>query len=446
MSHNIQTYNVVHDFANGHYLGAATAPSGSAAKLPDPLWAQDSFELVLTCYENQLPAATPVYSNFDQATGVYLYVKLADTDDTPTTLDAAGVISATLGTAVSCVATNATNLFTDVAHGLVDNDRVRIGGTVVPTGITAATTYYVISATTDTFQVSATLGGAAVTFSDDGTAVTYQFAWYNIVTFTVDKNDLLEDYAGSAQCLLYAEISTATRQRTVAQRIYITDENGDDTASLNAAEVNGWTTLISTKYTAVPTDTNTLAMSDTSDMAVGYPLEYTIGGTKYYGIVKSISADTSIDVYGASLSGTLTKLRVGSPARVGRIIEFIDSTYADGVEAALLDVDMDTARVWTGPDACVVRIQPYHKTADTYVAGAEPIVNFNIGGAGVCSDNTNGGVEVSTAKTWYTSTDVGISTTYYKLDSGEAYEIACTQAGTNGDAAYLTMIATYVIV
>ncbi len=74
----------------------------------------------------------------------------------------------------ACTATNATNLFTDAGHGLVDTDRVKIQGTTVPTGINADTIYYVVTGTTDTFQVSLTSGGAAVTFSDDGTSVTYK--------------------------------------------------------------------------------------------------------------------------------------------------------------------------------------------------------------------------------------------------------------------------------
>lgn len=74
----------------------------------------------------------------------------------------------------ACTPANATNNFTDNAHGLSDDDRVEFGGSVAPTGITFGTIYYIVNSTTNTFEVSATSGGATVTFSDDGTSVTYQ--------------------------------------------------------------------------------------------------------------------------------------------------------------------------------------------------------------------------------------------------------------------------------
>ena len=75
--------------------------------------------------------------------------------------------------AVACVATNATNLFTDVAHGLENNDRVRMKGTALPAELDTETIHHIVNKTADTFQVALTQGGAAVTFTDDGTSVTY---------------------------------------------------------------------------------------------------------------------------------------------------------------------------------------------------------------------------------------------------------------------------------
>ena len=66
--------------------------------------------------------------------------------------------------------TNATNLFNDVAHGLVAGQCITIKvQTTIPTGLTAGLYYYVISVLDDSFQVALTPGGSAVTFSDDGT-------------------------------------------------------------------------------------------------------------------------------------------------------------------------------------------------------------------------------------------------------------------------------------
>jgi hypothetical protein len=64
------------------------------------------------------------------------------------------------------------DLFTCDAHGYANADRVVFwdlgAGSVLPTGITEGTIYWVISVSGDTFQVSTTQGGAAVTLTSDG--------------------------------------------------------------------------------------------------------------------------------------------------------------------------------------------------------------------------------------------------------------------------------------
>jgi hypothetical protein len=52
------------------------------------------------------------------------------------------------------------------AHGLSNGTAVVLSTTgALPTGLAAATTYYVVNATTNTFELSATKGGAAITTS-----------------------------------------------------------------------------------------------------------------------------------------------------------------------------------------------------------------------------------------------------------------------------------------
>ena len=67
--------------------------------------------------------------------------------------------------------TFATNRIDDVAHGLSDNDVIRMTTSAgdLPNGFVVDTDYYVINETNDDYQVSLTQGGAAVTISDDGT-------------------------------------------------------------------------------------------------------------------------------------------------------------------------------------------------------------------------------------------------------------------------------------
>lgn len=64
---------------------------------------------------------------------------------------------------------------TSTAHGLVAGQPVRFSNTggALPTGLTAGTTYYVISTslTANTFQVSATPGGTAIATTGAGTGV-----------------------------------------------------------------------------------------------------------------------------------------------------------------------------------------------------------------------------------------------------------------------------------
>ena len=55
--------------------------------------------------------------------------------------------------------------------GWANGDRIQFTGTALPTGITAATDYYVVNVTASTLQISTTYNGPAFDFTDTGTAV-----------------------------------------------------------------------------------------------------------------------------------------------------------------------------------------------------------------------------------------------------------------------------------
>jgi hypothetical protein len=76
--------------------------------------------------------------------------------------------------AIACTADFTTDFFTAASHGMSDNDRVRIGGTAVPTGVNGDLIYHVVNSTASTFQISLTQGGSAVDFSSNGTSVTFK--------------------------------------------------------------------------------------------------------------------------------------------------------------------------------------------------------------------------------------------------------------------------------
>jgi hypothetical protein len=77
-----------------------------------------------------------------------------------------GLFSRQIGTAQ-----NSGDTITITGHGYSNDDKVVIQPGTAPTGLTAATTYYVISATSNTFQLAATLGGSAIAISADATNV-----------------------------------------------------------------------------------------------------------------------------------------------------------------------------------------------------------------------------------------------------------------------------------
>lgn len=95
--------------------------------------------------------------------------------------------------AVTCTASASTDRFTAVAHGLPAGRPVRFaasGGGALPTGVVAATTYYVRDITADTFKVAATLGGAVINLTTNSTApITFQ----DCVTFASTAHPLAEN-------------------------------------------------------------------------------------------------------------------------------------------------------------------------------------------------------------------------------------------------------------
>lgn len=74
------------------------------------------------------------------------------------------------GTAVGTFTVDtATDIITSTSHGLIDGTIVHVASTTtLPTGLSANTVYYVISATSSTFKLSLTSGGGAIDISSTG--------------------------------------------------------------------------------------------------------------------------------------------------------------------------------------------------------------------------------------------------------------------------------------
>jgi hypothetical protein len=87
------------------------------------------------------------------------------------------VLNHNLGSLSANFTANATtNVLTSAGHNLHNGDPVTVASTTtLPGGLSAGTTYYVISVTTDTFQLAATPGGSAIDLTTTGTG-THSFA------------------------------------------------------------------------------------------------------------------------------------------------------------------------------------------------------------------------------------------------------------------------------
>lgn len=71
------------------------------------------------------------------------------------------------------------DVLTSPGHGLANNDQVRvmaIPGATLPTGLSAGTTYFVISVSGDTFSLSTTQGGSAIDITAAGAGLIAKIA------------------------------------------------------------------------------------------------------------------------------------------------------------------------------------------------------------------------------------------------------------------------------
>lgn len=124
------------------------------------------------------PAAVQALVNANAAGNANDFVNL-----TQVTYDFANVIVTTFDAATSVDVAN--DIITTVAHGYSLNDTLvfSTGGTL-PTGISAATAYYVVTKTNDTYQISATRGGGVLNITGTGTGtITAKSNLFGIVSF-----------------------------------------------------------------------------------------------------------------------------------------------------------------------------------------------------------------------------------------------------------------------
>lgn len=147
-------------------------------------------------------------------------------------------------------------VFTQTAHGLVLNDQVVFSTTgALPTGLTAGTTYYVISGglTADEFQVSATEGGTAITTTGSQSGVhtmvkTNRMTCMYVAikeasgeTFLDDRNGNLVGTAGGTGTINYATGAYAVTFNAVTSGAVTADYYVEKSTSTGILDFSGST-------------------------------------------------------------------------------------------------------------------------------------------------------------------------------------------------------------
>ena len=268
----------------------------------------------------------------------------------------------------------------------------------------------------------------------------------------------LTDVADSVLDLMddYVDALSPTTSLTGAEKLYCLQSGTAltttiaDIASHAAAEVaeQPWTLVAGSKYTATPASTSTITMSDTSDFTIGTPVKYVYNGATYYGIVTAINANALLTIAGATLAtgggaNDLTALYAGTPERVVNVEYFVGTAYGGAVQDIFSAVTYERHK-WQHADAYLVAFGATNGVADTGVA--QPKVNVKVAGNLVSTSDSNKGISVSaTPGTWTDNTAVDISTTNYDIARGDAIDIRCTEAGTNGDADCLSVSLVFVL-
>lgn len=205
-----------------------------------------------------------------------------------------------------------------------------------------------------------------------------------------------------------------------------------------------WTTISGTKYTATPASTSTVTFSDTSDLAVGRPVRYTYNNNTYYGIITAISGNASMTIAGAPLDVgyPLTSLEIGLPSQVVVMDLKVTGTYAASVDDVLAARENRYVR-WRRSAAYLVAFSATHKTADT--GAAQPKLNVKVAGSLVSTQDSNAGLQLSTAGAWVDGSAVALSTANYDVAWNSALELRVTAAGTNGNATNLSVCLVFVL-
>lgn len=217
---------------------------------------------------------------------------------------------------------------------------------------------------------------------------------------------------------------------------------GDLLVDNDMLQRDGWFALTEdTHWDDQPASTSTITMAAdlTGWLKAGVPVKFKLSGSYYYAILTAVASNL-LTIAGAPLTtgdGDLEELYVGDPRKVHVVPFHIAGEYADGANTTLLATDAKQPYEWELPPAYLVKFRAY---SDTDGDSTDPKVNVSIGGDKVGTANSNDGLEMTAAQTWY-STVVDINTSNYSIAYDEAVEITTT-AGAGADD--LTVLCVFV--
>ena len=152
-------------------------------------------------------------------------------------------------------ADSGTDIFTLGTHGLSDGDLVHVAnsGGALPSGLSTATVYYIISSLTNTFQLSTTSGGSAVNITDNGSG-----------TNSVYDNFLVPDLRGRVPLGADNMGSSSANRVTATQADNLGQSSGAETHTLTTAELASHTHTITSKVDNGLSGSNNAASSNST--------------------------------------------------------------------------------------------------------------------------------------------------------------------------------------
>jgi len=122
-----------------------------------------------------------------------------------------------------------TDICTSNSHGLTEGDKVQLTTTgTLPAGLSTATSYYVISVTTNTFQLATNPGGSAINITDTGSG-THSF---NLKGRAI--------YVGDWKYVAISLAFIGTSTMTVKFQAAITDTDGCPDFACEQSYTNLW--------------------------------------------------------------------------------------------------------------------------------------------------------------------------------------------------------------